>query len=457
MNSVRPRMIRIVASAATLTMFSLGITSMAQAATNPVPTAITTPTAVAPSPVNDTYTAQVLSLINQKRAAVGAPAVKWNQSIGNVSQDWSAHLGEATKSDTFDWVTIHRTDAGGSLIPAGATWYREIIAFNFSAQSIVDWWMSSPSHKDAMLDPKATDIGIGYVVPTSGPYAGWHMVVSNLAAYPGSVTVAGSAATTSPSVPVAPAPVTTSNKVLKTLDTSGNLWDYKAPGNTTLGSRTSLGSGWGSAKQIISVDWNQDGILDIVAKWNNGYMTMYQGIGGEDYKTPVNIGSGLQAFDMTATKLRKTDKYPGLVARDTVSGNLYYYSNLSGKSIGSRITIGSGGWKAMTEINALDWDNNGNMDLIVRNPAGQLLLYRTNGIGTILTQTRPVVGSGWGSFQSINTVPNFAGEGSVGFLAQSSTGTLRYYPIVNGKFGTFKTVGSSGWSGYNIATGTIGK
>lgn len=452
MNSARPRMVRMVASAAALTMFSLGITSMAQASTGPAPTSITVSTAVAPSPTTDTYTAQVLTLINQKRAAAGAPAVKWNQSIGNVSQDWSAHLGEATKSDTFDWATIHRSDAGGSLIPSGATWYREIIAFNFSAQSIVDWWMSSASHKAAMLDPKATDIGIGYVVPTSGPYAGWHMVVSNLAAYPGSVTVSG-AATTTPTTP--PVTSTVSAKVLQTLDTKGNLWAYNAPGNTTLGSRALLGSGWGNAKQILSVDWNSDGILDIVARWGNGYLTMYAGIGGDDYKAPINIGSGWQNYDITATKLRNTDKYPGLVARNIVEGNLYYYSNPSGAAHGSRTKIGSGGWTPMSEINALDWDNDGNMDLIVRNPAGQLVLYRTNGAGVILNQTRPVVGSGWGSFQSINTVPNFAAPGSVGLLAQSPTGTLRYYPIVNGRFGTFTTVGTSGWSGYNIATGTI--
>ena len=189
MNSVRPRLTRMVASVAVLSMLSIGgITSMAQAAPGVSPSALSVQTALASSPADDIYTAQVLNLINQKRAAVGSAPVKWNQQIGNVSQEWSEHLGEETKSDTFDWSKIHRSDAGGSLLPSGVTWYREIIGFNGSAQSIVDWWMGSASHKAAMLDPKATDIGIGYVVPTSGPYAGWHMVVSNLAAYPASAT-----------------------------------------------------------------------------------------------------------------------------------------------------------------------------------------------------------------------------------------------------------------------------
>jgi uncharacterized protein YkwD len=446
-------MTRIMASAVMLSMISIGgMTSMAQAATVSTP-AVTAPTAIAPSPATDTYTNQVLTLINQKRAAVGAPAVKWNQKIGNVSQDWSVHLGTATKSDTFDWSKIHRTDAGGSLIPSGATWYREIVGFNGSAQSVVDWWMNSASHKAAMLDPRATDIGIGYVVPTSGPYAGWHMVVSNLAAYPGSVTVAGGAAqapvTTAPSVAVA--------KTMNTIDKSGTLWAYSAPGNGKLGSRVALGAGWGSAKQIISTDWNQDGILDIVARWNNGYVTLYQGINSEDFKAPVNIASGLSAYDLTATKLRNTDKYPGLVARNTVDGKLYYYSNPSGKAVGSKITLGNGGWAVMSEINALDWDGDKKMDLLVRNSAGQLLLYRTNGAGAIVSETRKIVGSGWGSFESVNIAQNFASKGSVGVVAQMKTGALRYYPIASGKFGAYTLIGTSGWSGYNIASGTVEK
>lgn len=142
---------------------------------------ILTPAATVPT---DSYTAQVFALINAERAKAGVKPLVWNQSVSKVSQDWAAHLGVATQSDNFDFANIHRSDAGGKEIPAGATRYAEIIAFNFTPESIVQWWMKSPSHKAAMLHPDETDIGIGYVVPTSGPYAGWHQVVANLAAYP---------------------------------------------------------------------------------------------------------------------------------------------------------------------------------------------------------------------------------------------------------------------------------
>lgn len=186
MNIAKPRLFRIIASAAMLSLVPVGITTMAHASPVQPPSVISIQTAVAPSPSNDWYNARVLELINAQRAAVGSSPVKWNQSIGNVSQEWAEHLGVVTMDPNFDWATIHRPDAGGNEIPAGYTWYRENIAFANTPESIVNWWMGSPGHKAAMLDPKATDIGIGYVVPSSGPYAGWHQVVTNLAAYPNS-------------------------------------------------------------------------------------------------------------------------------------------------------------------------------------------------------------------------------------------------------------------------------
>ncbi|WP_258073601.1 S-layer homology domain-containing protein [Arthrobacter sp. 08Y14] len=133
---------------------------------------------------SDAFASAVFDLMNAKRRAAGVPALIWNQQIADGSQGWANHLRVATADPNFDWNGIHRPDAGLSVIPSGANWYGEIIAFNFSAASVVDWWMNSPAHRAAMLDPRETHAGVGYVVPTSGPYKGWHLVVSNLAGYP---------------------------------------------------------------------------------------------------------------------------------------------------------------------------------------------------------------------------------------------------------------------------------
>lgn len=135
----------------------------------------------------DKFAGQVFDLMNAKRRAAGAPNLTWSQPIADVSQAWANSLEVRTADPNFDMNTIHRADGGGSLIPRGATSYSEIIAFNFSAEQVVDWWMNSPSHKAAMLDKRSTHAGVGFVVPTSGPYKGWTLVVSNLAGYPSNV------------------------------------------------------------------------------------------------------------------------------------------------------------------------------------------------------------------------------------------------------------------------------
>lgn len=149
--------------------------------------AVTTQVAEPTSLITDKFAKQTFDLMNAKRKAAGAPALQWNQPIADVSQAWANNLEVRTADPNFNWDTIHRSDGGGSLIPRGANMYSEIIGFNFTPQQIVDWWMDSPSHKAAMLDKRATHAGLGFVVPTSGPYKGWHLVVSNIAGYPSNV------------------------------------------------------------------------------------------------------------------------------------------------------------------------------------------------------------------------------------------------------------------------------
>lgn len=251
-------------------------------------------------------------------------------------------------------------------------------------------------------------------------------------------------------------PVTVTGNTLEAIDTAGSLWSYSAPGNGTLGSRFLQGTGWNNAKQILKVDWNSDGILDIVARWSSGVVTMYAGVGNNGYRAPINIGlGGWQDIDINAVKLRNTDKYPGLVARDIPTGNLYYYPNTTGGEMTAmRTQIGFGGWTSMAEISALDLDVDGKMDLLVRNPAGELKLYRTDGAGNIINEQSRTVDWGWQVMDHISVEHNFAGAGTVGIIARDTSGYLHYYPISGGNVQSRTTIGYGGWSGYNIATGT---
>ncbi|MEE2522412.1 CAP domain-containing protein [Pseudarthrobacter sp. J75] len=173
---------------------TFGLLGAGASAATPLPSRVPTAT------YNDAFAKKTHDLINAERAKAGVRQLAWNQRIADVSQDWANKLGVAMVSPTFDWAKIHRPDAGGSLIPPGATMYRENIGINSTPEQIVSWWMGSAGHRAAMLDARLTDAGLGYSVPASGPYAGLRIVVSNLAAY---------SSTTAPPVAPTPAPGTT--------------------------------------------------------------------------------------------------------------------------------------------------------------------------------------------------------------------------------------------------------
>jgi uncharacterized protein YkwD len=112
------------------------------ASTPPKPT----PTATVP-PANNELRAQVISLINQKRAQAGVNAVSSNSVLFGQCQKWSTSM--ASKR-----VLQHSTmNYGGEIIASGPT----------TAQAVVDLWLNSPPHREIMLSSRYTTAGAGYV------------------------------------------------------------------------------------------------------------------------------------------------------------------------------------------------------------------------------------------------------------------------------------------------------
>lgn len=114
------------------------------ASTPPKPTP--TPTVVTP-PANSELRAQVISLINQKRAQVGVGQLASNSDLSNQCQTWSAHMA-STNTLQHSNMTY-----SGEIIASGPT----------TAQAVVDLWMNSAPHREIMLNASYTLVGAGYV------------------------------------------------------------------------------------------------------------------------------------------------------------------------------------------------------------------------------------------------------------------------------------------------------
>lgn len=247
-----------------------------------------------------------------------------------------------------------------------------------------------------------------------------------------------------PTAPAANPTIKTQGSIVS-IDASGNLWNYgnlKSP-------RVKIGSGWGIFSDIFVSDWNTDGTFDIVAKTKAGQLYVYKGLRTGGFVREVIGAGGWQNYSVDVGFWKKTDRYPSIVAKHKTTGKLYVYANKSGSAPSAGVQI-SAGWQNL-DIHLLDWNRDGAMDIVARTTAGQMLLYRTNGSGSFLNEKRPVLGSGWHSFNSLTVIRGLGGTGTHGLLARTKVGGLVYYQANKAAWAAPKTLGNSGWSPYVIA------
>ncbi|MDQ0576292.1 FG-GAP-like repeat-containing protein [Agromyces albus] len=248
---------------------------------------------------------------------------------------------------------------------------------------------------------------------------------------------------------VVPTPTIGSEADVVAVDTAtGVLSVYPATGSGELGAAVAIGPGWGSAKAIYNVDWNNDGLQDVVAQWSDGRLTLYRGEFDGGFTAPVQIGSGWQSWSITIGPWKVGDRYPGIVARSS-TGELSHYPNTTGGALTSATAIGSG-WAGLS-LTQMDFDGDGHQDLLARSKDGSVRLYRSNGVGGFMDEARTVVATGWNTMNSVSTLFGFDGATSSGIAARTTaTGDLSYYPVGAGALGSPTTIGT-GWNDRLIA------
>ncbi len=119
---------------------------------------------------NPAYEEQVLTLINQERAKVGAAPVV---SMDSLQQAARFHSNDMAKSGKFD----HNGSAGedfSTRLGWGCVkwaWAGEIISMGTNdPASAVRAWLDSPPHKGIMLDMKYDTAGVGVADANSQKY-----------------------------------------------------------------------------------------------------------------------------------------------------------------------------------------------------------------------------------------------------------------------------------------------
>lgn len=130
---------------------------------------------------NAGYLEELLKLINDARQQQNLPALLLNDklaaaadvhSVDMACQDFVDHIG----SDGSTWYT--RIQAQGyNYAYAAENIYVGNPTFGGTPAGAFNWWMNSKVHRDNILSPKATEIGIGYAYSPSSSYTGYYSLV----------------------------------------------------------------------------------------------------------------------------------------------------------------------------------------------------------------------------------------------------------------------------------------
>lgn len=116
---------------------------------------------------NLSFEQQVVTLVNEQRAANGLAGLTLNESLSNVarikSQDMHDNNYFSHTSPTYGSPFDMLKTFGISYRAAG-----ENIAMGYQTpQAVVDGWMNSPGHRANILNSSYTQIGVGYVADGS--------------------------------------------------------------------------------------------------------------------------------------------------------------------------------------------------------------------------------------------------------------------------------------------------
>ncbi|MFZ5820679.1 MAG: NBR1-Ig-like domain-containing protein [Chloroflexota bacterium] len=124
---------------------------------------------------NAGYIGQIQSLINAERLDHGLPALGLSTPLSAAAQ---GHSIDMACNSLLSHSGSNGSTVSSRIAAAGysASYSEEIIYAGGDAQTAFAWWMNDAIHRDAILNPKSTEMGIGYAYAADSAYGGYFTV-----------------------------------------------------------------------------------------------------------------------------------------------------------------------------------------------------------------------------------------------------------------------------------------
>ncbi|WP_225850311.1 trypsin-like serine protease [Streptomyces sp. HPF1205] len=229
---------------------------------------------------------------------------------------------------------------------------------------------------------------------------------------------------------------------------TGSGYIYYSTGSG-LASREYLGdlSGLNLVRQT---DLNRDSYEDAVVRTTDGKLYFLDAYSGDS----VLVGGGWGVMrSITLPGDLTGDGLPDLFATDS-SGAAYVYPGNGKGTFGSRVKIGTG-WQTYGAViyGKGDLTNDGHPDIVARDGSGNLWLYKGTGKASAPWAARVKIGGGWGTYTAFAAVGDLTGDGKADLIGRDSAGKLWLYKGTGSSTAPYAArvlIGTGGWNAYNL-------
>ncbi|MFC4015363.1 FG-GAP repeat domain-containing protein [Nonomuraea purpurea] len=231
----------------------------------------------------------------------------------------------------------------------------------------------------------------------------------------------------------------------------GHLLAYEPKTGGGLQSPVDLGGGFSAATALVRATTSEGG------KGND----LFFRLAGELYYTAergtstMPVASNMDVYNLIMTPGNMgSSPAAEIIARDT-AGALWLYPGRTDGGLASRVPTGTSGWNAMNALAGYgDYTGDGKNDLLARTTTGTLYIYPGTGsiIANQILGARISAGTGWEAYTALVSTGDNNGDGKPDLIARDSAGALWLFKgtgVASAPFAAKEKIGNAGWNAFN--------